>query len=92
MDIFVRFFFNENPRFCTGNLQSQFLRCSESVVGNGGLRTVLTSSKLALPLYVVSTWGLSSFKAVDMQIFLPSLRTPTSLFQLYNNSCKLLTM
>jgi hypothetical protein len=59
------------------------------MMGNGGVCAVLTSSELALPLYVVSTLGLSSYKAVDMQIFLPSPRTPTFLFQHYNNSCKL---
>jgi hypothetical protein len=49
---------------------------------------VLPGSKLALLLYsyVASTLGLSSFKAVDMQIFLPSPSTPTFLFHHYNKA------
>jgi len=99
MDIFVNLFVClfiflqvESPDFAQAICSLNFLRCSESVVGIGGLCAVLTCNNLVLPLCVVSTLGLSSFKAVDMQIFLPSPRTPTFLFQHCNNSYKISTM
>jgi hypothetical protein len=78
----------QNPDFVQAICSLSFQDVSKSVVGNGGLCAVLPSSKLALLLYsyVASTLGLSRFKAVDMQIFLPSPSTPTFLFHHYNKA------